>query len=72
MLAGLLPKIRMLPPRFTVGAVSVMISVLLTQNVGADPAVEALADEVRVTAADWIFAEDQEIGEPCRWSSTQP
>ena len=42
--------------------------VFLTKTVGADPAVSVQFDEIRVTHTDWIFAEDFEVGETCRWS----
>jgi hypothetical protein len=53
-------------------AVSFSISVLLTQITGSDPAVEVLADNVRVTQPSWVFAEDLEVADVCRWSASQP
>jgi hypothetical protein len=53
-------------------AQSALMSIMLTQIVGADPAIHALADNVRVTAAEWVFAESFEVGEACRWSSVAP
>jgi hypothetical protein len=51
---------------------SVMLRVLLTQIVGSEPAIEVRFDEIRVTHTDWVFAEDLEIGETCRWSQAVP
>ena len=44
----------------------------LVQNVGSQPAIEVRFDEIRVTHPDWVFAEDLEIGETCRWSQVAP
>ena len=51
---------------------SAMMRVLLTQIVGSQPAIEVRFDEIRVTLSDWVFAEDLEIGETCRWSQAVP
>ncbi len=53
-------------------AQSVMIDVMVTQIVGAEPAVSATFDEIRVTLTDGIFADDLELGESCRWSGILP
>ncbi len=47
---------------------SAQLRVFLTQIVGAEPAISVQFDEIRVTRTDWIFAEDFEVGETCRWS----
>ena len=47
---------------------SAELRVFLTQMVGSDPAIQVQFDEIRVTHSDWIFAEDFEVGETCRWS----
>jgi hypothetical protein len=54
------------------GAQSVMLRLLLTQTTGSQPQIAAQFDELRVTTTDWIFAEDVEIGEACRWDSEPP
>jgi hypothetical protein len=51
---------------------SVMMSVLLTQDVGAEPALQAHFDEIRVTLSDPTFVDDFELGEVCRWSLLFP
>lgn len=51
---------------------SVKMSVLLTQLVGAEPALLAYFDEIRVTVTDGIFADDFELEESCRWSAAVP
>ena len=53
-------------------AQSAQLRVLLTQIVGAQPAVEVRFDEIRVTRADWVFAEDVDLGSTCRWSVAVP
>jgi len=47
---------------------SATLTVFLTQIVGSDPAIQVQFDEIRVTRPDWVFAEDFEVGESCRWS----
>lgn len=51
---------------------SVMMSVMLTQLVGAEPELQAYFDELRVTLSDWTFADDFEAEESCRWSFVFP
>ena len=51
---------------------SASLTVRLVQFVGADPAIEVRFDEIRVTRTEWVFAEDLEIGEPCRWTQVVP
>lgn len=51
---------------------SVLMSVMLTQLVGAEPALQAHFDEIRVTLSDGTFADDFELGEGCRWSVVLP
>jgi len=53
-------------------AQSAWLVVGLVQNVGSQPAIEVRFDEIRVTCPDWVFAEDLEIGETCRWSGVAP
>jgi hypothetical protein len=53
-------------------AVSARIRILAFQDVGADPGFEVEVDNVQVTAAGWLFAEDFEAGATCRWSEALP
>lgn len=53
-------------------AQSAALVVFLTKTFGADPAVSVQFDEIRVTRIEWIFAEDFEVGETCRWSLVAP
>jgi len=55
-----------------VGAVSASISIVVTQFTGSDGPVEAFADNVRVVADAWIFADDFEVAGTCRWSAGPP
>jgi hypothetical protein len=54
------------------GAQSVLLRLLLVQTTGSQPQIAAQFDELRVTIANWIFAEDVELGEACRWDSEPP
>jgi len=54
------------------GTQSAQLRVLVTQIVGAEPAVEVRFDEVRATRTNWILVEDLELGSTCRWSAAVP
>lgn len=54
------------------GTQSAQLRVLVTQIVGAEPAVEVRFDEIRATRTNWVFVEDFEIGSTCRWSVAAP
>ncbi len=47
---------------------SVMLRLILTQDVGSEPGIEAFFDNLRVTTTDWIFADDFELEVACRWT----
>ena len=51
---------------------SVMMSVMLTRLVGAEPELQVYFDEIRVTLSNWTFADDFEAEESCRWSFVFP
>lgn len=48
-------------------AQSARLRLLLTQDVGSEPGIEAFFDNLRVTSTDWVFADDFELGVICRW-----
>lgn len=48
---------------------SAWFGVLLTQLTGSDPAVQVQFDEIRLTTDGWVFAEDFEADETCRWDA---
>ena len=51
------------------GAESVRVRTDAVQLVGSAPAFEAVVDNVLLTEAYWIFSEDFEAGDVCRWSA---
>lgn len=54
------------------GTQSALLRALLTQEFGAQPAIEVLFDDIRVASAAWLFGDGFEVGARCRWSAGNP
>jgi len=55
-----------------VGAASARVWVLLIKTLGADSSLTVYFDDVQLLNPSWIYAEDFEIADTCRWSVALP